>query len=1093
MKKKCMITKIVVMALLLAMTASLVSCSCSKDSKDDTTKDSPLNFINWDGVTVTSVGKNTKEAVLVGEGIEVTYDEDRESNVITLMGKDGYLELPENMWENITDGLTVVYKVKPDSQCDKNANIFQSNLCGNEMGDTTWYDAPEISYKVGGKLTAYIGGRTIDGVYSSIATYNNGESGDNSKYSEPNKHKTRYAAISSSIVDSDKWNDVAITMSKDEVKVYINGKESSLTQENEAYDIKSTLEYLFGTYTDKDGKAGENILKAYTNNSIGNSVYSDTKSFTGSLDDISIFTRELSDSDIISLPDDAEYKWTFSNDTVHEYKDEDVVSDLTKYMGDKELEEVKELNTLSPDGNMKLQMWKDKDDSYYYSITAGDTVVIESSKLGLELKEADLTKSMTFESASVKQEEINETYDTITGASAQANNHCIYKTVEMKNDTGKYTLEVKVFNDGVAYKYSNVEVASKDSLTVVDELSEYILPKKNTTWSFALNGTYEGEYVKRTNKQLESASLTLSTPLLAKVGSYNILFTEAQVFNNNAEYCSNALKTEAGTNTLNWTFGLARNPEAESTGDLDSPGHINISEVNTINGFETPWRVAIISDDYNEFCQSTIVSDLNPEADSTLFADTSWIKPGKVAWSWWSEDSSQGSYDKHIEYIDFASANGWEYVCLDVGWRAFEDRLGELCKYAASKNVGIFVWINYRDMKDINTMETLFTKWKSAGAVGLKTDYFESDEQSVLEVMENVAKVSAKLKLMVLYHGCVRPAGEYRTYPNILTMEAVQGEEWHKWFAYPTVENSLLYPFTRNILGSMDYTPVGMKVGGDGSTYGFGIAKTVVYESALTHLANAASIYKSYNGLSFLNNLATTWDESRYIHAMPGEYITVARRNGENWYIGSMTAKAKTAEIKLDFLGDGEYNAYIYGDNEDGSQLVISQKKVTKSDTLSFDLLDAGGVAVIITKSTIDTNVASVPDSADDNYTYYEAEAKNNTLEGTAVLASSAFCSGSQKVGYVGNGAGNKITFNDIKVDKSGEYSLVIYYCCGEDRKVDITIGDKNYELSKLNSGSYTEPASASIKVELKAGSNSITLSNASYYAPDIDRIGISK
>jgi hypothetical protein len=187
------------------------------------------------------------------------------------------------------------------------------------------------------------------------------------------------------------------------------------------------------------------------------------------------------------------------------------------------------------------------------------------------------------------------------------------------------------------------------------------------------------------------------------------------------------------------------------------------------------------ADDLNELINTSLISDLNPPADEELFADTSYIKPGKVAWSWWAEGSYTGVYDKHIEYIDFAAENGWDHICMDADWRNFEPRLAEICQYAKDKGVGIFVWVNYRDLKDKASMETLIAKWKAAGVVGLKTDYFESDEPSVLQVMQNVAECCAKNQLMVLYHGCIRPGGECRTYPNILSTEAVLGEEFHKW------------------------------------------------------------------------------------------------------------------------------------------------------------------------------------------------------------------------------------------------------------------------------------------------------------------------
>ncbi len=1091
MKKK--LFKQIAIIMVCVLTAGMLgACGCSKESDDTDNTDSVEEqdlpqLSSWDGIKIKSEGSKEGEAAISGSGISVVWDNELKSNVIKLDGKEGYLGLPEDIWSLVKDEFTITYKYKADSDSSDDANVFQTNLCGYAVGDTFWRDAPEISFTVGGNLRAYIGGRTIDGTYNPNSTYNNGVGDDDKAYSEPKGHKTRYTCMIEA-PEKEKWNQVVISVSKSELNIYVNGTQKTMTNKNDTDEISSSLEYLFGTY---DG--GENILLNYVNTSIGNSVYSDVTNFKGSVDNIYMYTRALKGDEITSLPKDAEYIWNFNTkDIVSENTNQTV--DLSKYMGEVSLTEVSELTTLSPDGKTKIQIWTDSNGSYYYSVTDGDEIIVESSIIGMDLTECNLWEGLSYDSGSKQTNEINETYSIITGASDTALNHCNEMSFVLKNDKGSFTFVLRAYNDGIGYRYTDVKAGNGDSVTVSDEKSEIILPKTSTTWAFQLNATYEGEYVKRTSSQLETLTQTLSTPMLASVGNYWVLITEAAAFNNDGQFCTSGLRTEKGSVSLLWTFGLKRDPNKESTGELDSPGHLNITEVDTVNGFTTPWRVVVISDDLEEFVNSSIISNFNPDPDKELFADTSYIKPGKVAWSWWSEGDVQGDYDKHIEYIDFAAENGWEYVCLDAGWRAFENRLSEMCQYAKEKGVGLFVWINYRDLKDKTKMETLFAKWKEAGVVGLKTDYFESDTADVLKVMEDTAICCAQNKLMVLFHGCVRPGGEYRTYPNVLTMEAVQGEEWHKWFAYPTVENCLMYTFTRNICGSMDFTPVATKVGSNESTYGFGLAQAIVYESALQHFAYSASSYRNYSGLALLNNIPVTWEESKLIEGYPGEYVTSARRNGDNWFIGSMTLDSRKVSISLDFLGEGTYNAYIYEDNEDGSMLVHREETVSKADILELDLCAYGGAAVMITKGTIDTTVGESEDFNNPEYNYYEAESKSNTLNGAAVVAGSAFCSGSQKVGYVGNGANNTLTFNNINVDEDGTYTFKLYYCCGEDRKVTLTVnGSTQYAIEGLNSGDYVHPDVAEVEIKLNKGDNKVMLSNSTYYAPDIDRIAVSK
>ncbi|MGN0506934.1 MAG: glycoside hydrolase family 97 catalytic domain-containing protein [Lachnospiraceae bacterium] len=1044
-------------------------------------------LVTWEGVKIKSSGTKEGNAVLLEEGISIVYDETLGQNALKMTGEDGYVKLPKDIWQDAADGFTVAFLVKPETDSDAGAKLFQTNLCGYGAGDLQWRDAPELSITAGGSIRIYVGGRTINGTYNALATYNNGGSGDDKDYAEPGGHKTRYSGTASAFA-ADTWTEVVLSVSSKEMNLYVNGEKVNV-KENAAEEgnLTSSLEYLFGTYA-----GGERILTQYVNSSIGNSVYSDTKNFQGLLANLRIYTEAMTAEEITEKT--AAYAWDFDTaDLVYGETEEEALANLPFYKGGEMLSEVKNLRVTSPDEKTLVQFWRATDGSFYYSVTDDGIVLVESSAIGLVLEEAELGSGLDIKAGSESRQTIQETYELLTGRSTTAENYCKELRFTLTGESGSFDLVFRVFDDGVAYKYENVTVDGYEQVVVTKECSEIIFPETAVSWSYVINGTYEAEYVKRSSSQLEALNAKLSTPMLVKEKEYWILVTEAGVFNNNGDYCSSGLKTESGERALRWAFGLDRDPKRESTGELDSPGHIDITEVTTRSGFATPWRVLVISDDLEEFCGSTIVTDLNPAPDEELFADTGWIRPGKVAWSWWAEEAAQKDYDKHVEYIDFALENGWEYVCLDAGWRAFERRLPELCQYAEEKGVGIFVWVNYRDLRNFDEMESLFTGWKEAGVVGLKTDYFESDAQNVLKTMEQVAITCAEKQLMVLYHGCVRPAGESRTYPNILTTEAVLGEEAHKWSALPTIQNCLLYPFTRNICGSMDYTPAATKVGSNESTYGFGLAMTVVYESGLQHLAYAASSYKTYLGLPFLNHLEVTWEESKLIEGYPGEYITVARRNGENWYIGAMTAEGRTALVSLDFLADGEYHAYLYHDSEDGTRLLLEETMVTKNDTLELVLPYAGGAAVLITKDVIDTTVEAAEDGGLADFICYEAEAAENTLKGAAVTQSSAFCSGGRKVGYIGY-SGNTLTFNNITVEKDGTYKLLLYYCSGETRKVILTVnGDTMYEMRGLNSGDYVHTKAAEITVELKAGKNTIMISNPTYYAPDIDRIAISK
>lgn len=1042
----------------------------------------------WDGSKANSVGKKTTQAILNGENIQIL---DTSEGGVLSIGEGSYLELPVDLLEGVKDGFTITYKVKPDKDCSKEANVFQSNISGYKTGDEYWKDAPELAWKVGGEYVSYVGGRVINGVYHNNATYNNGVGSDDKNYAEPNGHKTRYKAETTALLN-DKWNDVRISVSKTGVTMVVNGKQQTIKAKDSSFQLQSNLQYLFSNLNMQGEKQA--WIQEYVFSSIGGSVYANAEEFKGLVDDVTVYKRALEQEQLLALPEDADYKWTFEKNTLEASDTASYVSDLTKYDHEISLEKMEALSTVSPDGKTEICIWRDGQNQYYYSVTRDNKVMIESSLIGIVLDEGNLSQGLTCDVENTQITQIDEQYSNISGKKSISYDKCNERKIRFSNGDASMDFVIRAYDDGFAYRYENVCAANASELTVKQEKSEFILSDKASTWAFPLNGTYEGEFVKRNHKTLVSTQERFSTPVLAKMEDYWILFSEANVFNNKGDYCSSALETKKGSKHLSWTFGDARDPANESTGDLDSPGHIQIQKVTTRNGFSTPWRAAIISNNLNTFYNSDMIANLNPKPDESLYADTSWIKPGKVAWSWWAEDEAQGDYNKHVEYIDFAAKNGWEYVCLDVGWNAFEERLPELCAYAKSKGVGIFVWINYRDMKTHKQVDDKFEKWAQAGAVGIKADYFESDEQQVLEIMDYAAQKSAKEKLMILYHGCVRPAGEYRSYPNVLSMEAVQGEEWHKWFAYPTAQNCLLYPFTRNILGSMDYTPAATKIGAAGTTYGFSMAQTIVYESGLQHFANAASLYKKYNGLSLLNHIPTIWSESQILDGFPGKYVTVLRKNQEDYFIGAMTVDSRQLKLSLDFLGEGKYNAYIYRDNKDGSGLTVTKTTVTRQGNIEETLLKNGGVAIMLTKKEININVADSQEADSPDYTYYEAESKNNTMMGTVGISTAVFCSGAQKVGFIGLGAKNRLTFEQISVPEDGWYDLRLYYCTAQTRKVYIQVNaNKQYELGNLNSGSFTKPKMANIKVQLKKGMNSICFYNNAAYAPDMDRIAVSK
>lgn len=761
--------------------------------------------------------------------------------------------------------------------------------------------------------------------------------------------------------------------------------------------------------------------------------------------------------------------------------------------GDTKLYALKDLTTSSPNGKIEAKFWQGEDGGIYYSVESDGDEVIEASKLGLTLSSCDFSAGIETITAYDRADEIEDEYETALTVSlddVSCLDHCMEREIFLKKGSASMTVEVRLYDDGFAYRYADVDGGSgSKTVYVLEEKSDINLPEGTTTFAGGYSATYEFDYIERSYDELVNHGGVFNTPVTAYTGEKWMLFSESDAFAGEVNYVKSVLETQSGSASLGWRFGFDRDPANEVTDDLASPGHIRINEVATDNLFTTPWRAAIIADDLNTLANSSVIDSLCPPMDEELFKSTDWIQPGKVSWSWWS-GGDQSNYDVQVDHVDFSAENGWEYCCLDAGWPAFEDRIEELCDYAKDKGVGIILWVNYLHLKTPEEIEELFSQWHDWGVVGVKTDYFESDDIDVLQVMRNVAEIGAKYELMVYYHGCINPCGETRTYPNIMTYEAVLGEEFRKWSTVPTPQNCLMYPFTRNITGSMDYTPSCIAITKTGESAGFSIAKSIVYESALQHFASSAYSFPYFIGLPLLSRMPTAWHESTLYDGYPGQYVTFIRSDGEDYYIGSMTLEERTQTIPLDFLPDGEYTAYIYYDDEN-RELALKEQTVTNADELTLEMPDIGGAAVLITKGDYDPTVEEAPNAKLEGYTYYECE--DGELSGAASVSDGMMCSGGKKVGFVGNGSFNSVT-HTVTVDKAGEYELLVYYCTGEERGINIVVNDSDrYELTGLTGAGFDMPDAASITVTLNAGENTIKLTRNSGYAPDLDMIAVSE
>jgi len=371
-----------------------------------------------------------------------------------------------------------------------------------------------------------------------------------------------------------------------------------------------------------------------------------------------------------------------------------------------------------------------------------------------------------------------------------------------------------------------------------------------------------------------------------------------------------------------------------------------------------------------DIVESNLVSHL---ADPSVIDDLSWIQAGRASWAWWSGylDGTSDTPEKLKKYIDFAQEMSWEYSLIDAGWdyrKGFD--LEEMARYADSKGVKLLLWynsggpINHVDagprdkMFDREIRRNEMKRIAALGIKGVKIDFFGSDKQAFMQLYHDILEDAAEFKLLVNFHGCTIPRGWSRTYPNMISYESVKGEEgyiYHADYEEKAPVHCAILPFTRNVVGSMDYTPVAFSVQQvpHRTSYGFELALSVVFESGIQHFPDQVEVYrklpKPVN--AFLRSLPTAWDDTKLVSGYPGRDVVIARQKGESWYMGGINAEdnEKELEVSLDFLNPGvNYNATLITDGADKKNFTITTKSLTSQSKERVKVLPIGGFVMEI-------------------------------------------------------------------------------------------------------------------------------------------------
>lgn len=426
-------------------------------------------------------------------------------------------------------------------------------------------------------------------------------------------------------------------------------------------------------------------------------------------------------------------------------------------------------------------------------------------------------------------------------------------------------------------------------------------------------------------------------------------------FNYEARYRSTALRrlrrdayafpalvrTGRGAYVLLTEAGLDRgNPAAHLF--ADRPGTLRLAFPPSRRATRrSGWRVAVLGG-----LDTVVGSDLVLALGRpSRLRDTAWIRPGRVAWSWWVDPDSPGDLARQRDYVDFAAAQGWEYVLVDEGWSAAE--IPPLVAYARARGVRVLLWTDWRALAGGHRRGAVLERWARWGVAGVKADFLHSDAGPRLAAMEAIAAAAARRRMVVNFHGATVPRGLQRTYPNVLTVEGVLGAEHARAGDGPRPQDDVTLTFTRNAVGSMDYTPVAFSARGRVSSDAHTLAQAIVFESGLQHYADAPESYRRRPAaLALLRAVPAAWDDTRLLGGRPGRSVVLARRVGAEWFVGALAAGApRTVRVPLNFLPTGRtYAATITTDGPGG--LVTAGRAAARGDVLRVPLARDGGFAV---------------------------------------------------------------------------------------------------------------------------------------------------
>lgn len=587
-----------------------------------------------------------------------------------------------------------------------------------------------------------------------------------------------------------------------------------------------------------------------------------------------------------------------------------------------------------------------------YKNKSGYVDVISNSPLGIARNDQQFTDNLQFISES-ESKVVNEKYEMISGKKKWCDNVGTEKVFRYINPNKEpLNIVFRVYNDGVAFRYEFT--GKSDSLVaIIDETTTYTIPSGTNRWVQSYTDSYEDFFPFSDTGKRDDNKQEWGFPALFKVNNNPVwvLISEANITENN---CAAKLSNLKNPNEYKVTYASPRD-NFRQTG------------VKTMLPWNSQWHNLIIGQ-LSDIAESTLITDVS---EPNALKETSWIKPGAVSWIYWAYNRGSKDYQKVVEYTDLAVEMKWPYVLIDWEWDVMTNG-GDIIaavNYAKSKGIKPLMWYNsgtaWLDPTPNDRMITVEKRdkelaWlKKIGVYGIKVDFFAGDQQDMMKYYLDILKDAAKYQIMVNFHGATIPRGWARTYPNLMTTEAVYGAEWYNnkpVLTSKAAEHNTTLPFTRNVIGSMDYTPVTFSDSQHphSTSYGHELALSVVFESGFQHFADRPEAYYNlpHEPKEFLKNVPVSWDNTKLIDGYPGEKVIMARKKGNKWYLGGLNGKdiEQTLKVNFNFPEKGNFNLKLIKDGENDKSFSIEVIKVKKGDVLNVVCLPRGGFVAVLEK-----------------------------------------------------------------------------------------------------------------------------------------------